>query len=93
LYELCKRVGYVDDEYWLTTKGAPIYAFEHSVKQLKKWENKILFSYFLQRKKVLRLIKIILYRTIFKNFREMMRSTGLMTDEMLEKIDQIIHIT
>ncbi len=93
LYELCKRVGYVDDEYWLTTKGAPIYAFEHSVKQLKKWENKVLFSYFLQRKKVLRLIKIILYRTIFKNFREMMRSTGLMTDEILEKIDQIIHIT
>lgn len=91
LYKFCEQMGYVDDEYWLTQKGAPIYVFEHGVKQLQKWENKILFSYYLQRKQLFQLVKIILYRKLFSNFGEMMRSAGLMTERMLEKIDQLFH--
>ena len=93
LYEVCKQKGLINDEYWLTEKAAPINTAENSVKQLKKWESKISFSYYLQRRKLLRLFEVILYRMIFKNFAEMVRHLGPRIDERMEKIDHMLHRT
>ncbi len=91
LYEKVKRKGLISDDYWLTEKAAPIYTAENDVKQLKKWENKIIFSYYLQQGKAFKLFQIVFYRVIFKNFREAIRHLGPRIDEKIEKIDHMLH--
>ena len=93
LYERCKQMRFIDDNYWLTEMAAPVFTAEKSIKQLEKWESKIVFSYYLQRKQVLRLFEMMTYRKIFKNFREMMRLFGVGIDEWMEKIDHTLHRT
>jgi radical SAM superfamily enzyme YgiQ (UPF0313 family) len=93
LYERCKLMRFIDDNYWLTEMAAPVFTAEKSIKQLEKWESKIVFSYYLQRKQVLRLFEMMTYRKIFKNFREMMRLFGVGIDEWMEKIDHTLHRT
>jgi radical SAM superfamily enzyme YgiQ (UPF0313 family) len=93
LYTSCKEKGLIDDNYWLTDKAAPIYTKEHDVKQLQKWESKIVFSYNMQQKKIFKVLKIIVYRSIFKNLREITRRFGPSVDERIEKIDHMLHST
>jgi len=91
LYELCKQKGVISDAYWLSDKAAPIFTVESSVKQLKKWENKINYAYYLQKKKVLRIYEILFYRNLFRNLREMLKSLFPKIDPFLEKIDHTLH--
>ena len=91
LYEECKQKSLINDDYWLTDKAAPIYTAENDVKQLKKWESKIVFSYYLQRRKLSRVLAIIFYRMIFTRFREVLSRLAPRLDQRLEKIDHIIH--
>lgn len=37
LYEDCKELGIIDDDYWLTEKYPPLYTYEKDFPQLKKW--------------------------------------------------------
>ena len=91
LYEVCKKKGIIDDDYWLTDKAAPIYTAENDIKQLKKWENKIVFSYLLQNRKVSKLFVMILYRTLFTRTREILKVLAPKADIYLERIDHILH--
>ena len=91
LYAACNGVGLIDDEYWLTKKAAPIYTAENSVSQLQKWESKIVFSYYMQRRKFTKLFKIIVYRAIFKKLREIARRFGSSVDERMERFDHMLH--
>ncbi len=93
LYEFCKQKGFISDEYWLSDKAAPIFTVENSVNQLKKWENKINYAYYIQKKKVLRIYEIMLYRNLFRNLREMLKFLFPKTDPYLEKIDHMLHST
>lgn len=93
LYELCLKRGFINDDYWLSQKAAPVYVVENSVGQLKKWESKISFAYYMQEKKVLRLYEIIFYRYLFKNLREMLCKLLPATDFALERIDHFLHQT
>lgn len=91
LYRIYKQSGLINDEYWLTQKAAPIYTAENSVKQLMKWESQVSFSYYLQKRKLLRLFEIILYRALFRNFREILCHLGPRVDERMDKIDHMLH--
>src|SRR4030067_3606580 len=71
LYRISNKKGLVNDEYWLTEKAAPIFTAENSLDKLKNWETKINISHRSQKGKTLRLLEILLYRTLFNNFREM----------------------
>jgi radical SAM superfamily enzyme YgiQ (UPF0313 family) len=93
LYSTCKEKGWIDDEYWLTKKAAPIYTVENSVGQLQKWESKIVFSYYMQRGKIVKLLEILFYRAFFKNLREIARRLGSRVDERVERIDHMLHST
>ncbi len=44
-YELAKKQGFIDDDYWLTDKAAPFYTYEHSRLRLLLWSFKISFFY------------------------------------------------
>ncbi len=91
LYELCKKRGIISDKYWLSTKAAPIYTTENSVQKLRKLESKLIFAYYMQRRKLLRLFEIIFYRSLFKNFREIMHNLSSGVDEQMERIDHVFH--
>ena len=93
LYEMSKQMGLITEGYWLTEMAAPIYTAENSIEQLKKWENKITLSYYLQRRKLLRIFEMIAYRKIFKKLREIIRLLGPRIDEQMEKVDHILHRT
>jgi radical SAM superfamily enzyme YgiQ (UPF0313 family) len=93
LYEFCKQKGFINDSYWLNDKAAPIFTFENNINQLKKWENKVNFAYYLQKKKVLRIYEILFYRNLFRNLREMTKFFFPKTDKYLEKIDHMLHST
>ena len=93
LYRISVQRGLVNDEYWLTEKAAPIFTAENSLDKLKNWEAKINISYYSQRGKTLRLLEILLYRTFFKNFREMLRKVNQRMDDRVEKIDRLLHST
>jgi anaerobic magnesium-protoporphyrin IX monomethyl ester cyclase len=93
LYEFCKQKGVISDAYWLSDKAAPIFTVESSVKQLKKWESKINYAYYLQKKKVLRIYEILFYRNLFRNLREMLKSLFPKIDPFLEKIEHTLHST
>lgn len=46
LYELAKRQGFIDDDYWLNSKNiAPVYTVEHSVEQLLEWKKEIMLHF------------------------------------------------
>src|SRR4030067_1576397 len=91
LYRISNKKGLANDEYWLTDKAAPIYTAENSLYKLKEWEGKISFSYYSQRGKVLRLLEIMLYRTLFKNFRAMVRRVDQRLDERMENMSRMLH--
>jgi anaerobic magnesium-protoporphyrin IX monomethyl ester cyclase len=91
LYEICKEKGLINDEYWLTEKAAQIFTAENTVRQLRKWESRVSFSYYMQRRKILRLFEIMLYRMIFRNLRELTRQIIPKVDKYMEKIDHVLH--
>jgi anaerobic magnesium-protoporphyrin IX monomethyl ester cyclase len=91
LYEFCKQKGFINDDYWLSDKAAPIFTVENSLKQLKKWESRINFAYHLQGKKILRIYEVLLYRNLFRNMREMIKFFFAKTDPYLEKLDHLFH--
>jgi len=91
LYELGKKTKLIDNDYWLSRNAAPVYTAENNIQQLKRWEDKIRFAYYLERKKFLRLGQIIIYRRLFLNFREMAKVLGSRFDGIMEKVDHIIH--
>lgn len=66
LYELARRQGFVEDDYWLTEKACPIYTVENDIETLKKWQNKIQFNYYFKKK---------MFRAIIFNFLESHRFT------------------
>ena len=37
LFDLAKKQGFIDRDYWLSEKPPPYYTFEHSLKRLRKW--------------------------------------------------------
>ncbi len=41
LYKLAKKQGFIDDNYWLSSKPQPYYTYENSLKTLYKWEFEI----------------------------------------------------
>jgi len=91
LYKKCKKSGLIQDQYWLTKKAAPIYTAENTVKQLKKWEKNILFSFYIQKKQLLTIYQTIIYQTIFVNLKEITQLIFPFTQNFLEKIDHILH--
>ena len=91
LYEYCRQRGFINDEYWLSDQAAPIFTVENSVQQLKKWENKINYAYYIQKKKLLRIYEILLYRNLFRNLREMLKFFFPKADPTLETIDHMLH--
>ena len=91
LYQTCKKIGFINDSYWLTEKAAPIYTAEKSIKQLKKWERRITFAYYLQRKQLIKIFQMLVYRTIFSNIREIARRANPRIDEYMEKLDHMLH--
>ncbi len=93
LYELCLNKGFISDDYWLSEKAAPVYTIENSIRQLKSWESKVAFAYYLQNRRFLRLFAIIFYRIFFKNFRELAQKLIPETNYLLEKIDHMLHQT
>lgn len=42
LYDIAKRAGLIDDNYWLTDKSVPFYTVEHNEEQLVKYRELIL---------------------------------------------------
>lgn len=50
LYELAKRQGFIEDDYWLTEKACPIYTVDNGVETLKKWQNKIQLHYYFKKR-------------------------------------------
>jgi len=42
IYEIAKKSGFIDDDYWLTDKRVPYYTVEHDIKKLIEYENYIL---------------------------------------------------
>lgn len=91
LYQICKQKGFIDDAYWLTEKAAPVYTLENSINKLKKWETRIIFSYYLQKRKTFRVFETIIYRAVFKNFRELIRRLSARLDVQMEKVDHLLH--
>jgi len=51
LYEYCKKIGYINDEYWLTEFSSPFYLYENSYLQLKIFLNKIICFFLWKDKK------------------------------------------
>ena len=41
VYEVAKKAGFIDDDYWLTDKPCPFFIVEHSEKKLKEMANRI----------------------------------------------------
>ncbi len=93
LYEMCKRRGFIDDEYWLSKKGDCIYTAENSIKQLKSWEWKVRFADYLQRGSLLRIVEMTVFLRIVKNIREVMRVPIPVMDMQMERIEHILHQT
>jgi radical SAM superfamily enzyme YgiQ (UPF0313 family) len=91
LYEICLKNGFISDVYWLGKDAAPVFTVENSVEQLKQWESKVSFAYYLQKRMVFRLFSVIFYRWIFRNFRELSRRLFPNSDFLLEKIDHVLH--
>lgn len=61
LYELAKKQGIIDDDYWLSEKLVPHYTFEHSKNKLLYWSLKIaIFNKFYQGELLSFIKKIIL---------------------------------
>jgi radical SAM superfamily enzyme YgiQ (UPF0313 family) len=54
LYHWARRHGFLNDDYWLTDKPAPYNEVEHSYRQLKRWESKILTTHAKGVEKILR---------------------------------------
>jgi radical SAM superfamily enzyme YgiQ (UPF0313 family) len=42
VFEIAKKKGFIDDNYWLTDKNIPIYAAEHSIETLYQFKNMML---------------------------------------------------
>ena len=49
IYQEAVEKGFIDDNYWLTSKPAPFYTYEHPKKQLVRWALKIAFYHKLYR--------------------------------------------
>lgn len=43
-YEEAEQAGIINDDYWLTDKGIPIYTKEYSLRELLNFSNKIVFQ-------------------------------------------------
>ena len=93
MYEICKRRGFIDDEFWLSDKGDSIYTMENNIKQLKNWEWKISYAYYLQRKRMLRLVEMTVFLRIAKNIREAMGVPIPIVDMQIQRFDHILHQT
>lgn len=91
LYEGCKMKGLIRDSYWLSDKAAPIYTAESNVKQLKRWEDRIIFSYLIQRRQLSRVFLTILYRGLFTPTRHAMERLTPRMNAYMERIDNILH--
>ena len=91
LYDLCKQKGFLTDDYWLSDRAAPIFTVQNNVRQLKKWENKIILAYYLQKKMIVRLLGTLFYRIVIKNFMEMGRSLFPQGARYMEQIDHVFH--
>ena len=91
LYQACKKVGFITDSYWLTEKAAPVYTVERNITQLKKWERKLIFAYYLQKKKFLKLFEMLFYRVLFSNIREIIRRASPTIDRYMDKLDHVLH--
>lgn len=42
VYDIMKKAGYIDDDYWMTEKPVPYYTVEHDFQKLIEYENYIL---------------------------------------------------
>lgn len=42
VYEIAKKAGAVNDDYWMTEKPVPIYTVDHNIQKLTEYENYIL---------------------------------------------------
>jgi len=49
LYQIAKKKGLLRDDYWLSELPPPYYTPENSIKQLKKWWNKIFYAWCISR--------------------------------------------
>jgi len=65
IYDIAKKAGFMDDNYWLTDKPCPLFTVEHSEKKLKEMSNRISIETILAQGKIyflgLMLKKIIKY--------------------------------
>ncbi len=52
LYELAKRQGIINDEFWLTEKRVPHYTYEWSEEELRQFANQIVLHSLMKRGKV-----------------------------------------
>lgn len=44
LYDICRNDGIIDDDYWLSDSPAPFYTRETGLRQLKRWQNRLLID-------------------------------------------------
>ena len=74
LYKHAKAQGFIEDNYWLTSKPPPYYTYEHSLKTFFKWVFKIVNydknKYQLRILKLQQIIRKILRKTYFLTLRK-----------------------
>ncbi|MFH0979292.1 MAG: radical SAM protein [Candidatus Woesearchaeota archaeon] len=63
LYEHAKKIGFIDDDYWLTNKDPPIFTAENSKEQLQRWSTEIVLHNY--RRKGIEFMARYLIKSIF----------------------------
>jgi len=56
VYELAKKKGFIDDNYWLTNKAAPFYTAENPLWVLENFQLKIYLSYYWKKRDFFQII-------------------------------------
>ncbi len=59
VYEIAKKKGMIDDDFWLTNKPCPLYTAEHSEEWLRKMSNKIAIESIIAQGKIYFLKKLL----------------------------------
>lgn len=67
VYELAKKKGFIDDNYWLTNKAAPFYTAENPLWVLENFQLKIHLSYYWKKRDFFQIILRLLERFAIGN--------------------------
>jgi len=59
LYEYCKKQGFIDDGYWLSSRPAPFCTLERSFSELQKWVNELSFPYMTLKERIFYILSLL----------------------------------